>query len=389
MKSTFKKTRLSIAIAASAFFVSGAVVADTNAEIQNLKKRIAQLEQSTMAKSTIAQSANAPTESKSIEINISGVVEIEAGYVRNDGYDGKTSSDIVVATAALAFEADVAEGVNAHIGLLHEEDDTDLEVDEAHISFERGIMFASAGQVYVPFGGFASNLVSDPLTLDLGETRETAVEMGVNVGPAAASIYVFNGDVDDNAATERNKTEMYGVSLTLADGDDNFSYEFGLDYISSIADTDTLQEAVVGGAIDDYVAGVSIDASVVIGAANVNLEYTTARDEFEASELAFNAKGAKPAAFNVEVGYVVNVVGFETQLAASYQRTKEALALGLPEKRIAFAASTLVADNTSLSIELARDYDYGQTDTGTAEEIDAEGTGETSNMATIQLAVAF
>ena len=381
MKSTFKKTRLSIAIAASTLFVSGAVVADTNAEIQNLKKRIIQLEQST----------NASTESKSIEVNISGVVEVEAGYVRNDGYEGKTSSDIVLATAQLAFEADVAEGVNVQVALLHEEDDdgTEIEVDEAHISFERGVIFASVGQVYVPFGGFASNLVSDPLTLDLGEIRETAVEVGVNVGPAAASIYVFNGDVDDSGATDRSKTEMYGVSLGLADGDDAFSYEFGLDYISSIADTDTLQDAIVGGTIDDYVAGVSIDASVVMGAANLNLEYTTARDEFEATELSFDGKGAKPAAFNVEVGYVVNIAGFETQLAASYQRTKEALALGLPEKRIAFAASTLVAENTSLSVELARDYDYGQADAGTAEETDAEGTGETSNMATIQLAVVF
>ena len=126
MKSTFKKTRLSIAIAASTLFVSGAVVADTNAEIQNLKKRIIQLEQST----------NASTESKSIEVNISGVVEVEAGYVRNDGYEGKTSSDIVLATAQLAFEADVAEGVNVQVALLHEEDDdgTEIEVDEAHIS---------------------------------------------------------------------------------------------------------------------------------------------------------------------------------------------------------------------------------------------------------------
>ena len=380
MKPTFKKTTLSIAIAASAVFFCGAVAADTNSEIEKLKKRIEQLE----------HSSDAPVESsKGIELSISGVVEIEAGYVRNDGYEGKTSSDIAVATAQLAFEADVAEGVNVQVALLHEEDDTDLEVDEAHISFEHGVMFASFGQVYVPFGGFASNLVSDPLTLGLGEARETAVDVGVNAGPVAVSIYVFNGDVDDNGATERSKTEMYGLSLVLADGDDDFSYEFGLDYISSIADTDTLQDAVAGGTVDDYVSGVSIDASFLLGAANVNLEYTTARDEFEFAELSFNAKGAKPAAFNVEVGYLVNLVGFETQLAASYQGTKEALALGLPEKRLAVAASTLIAKNTSLSLELARDYDYGRSDTGAGEKPAATGTGERSNMATIQLAVAF
>ncbi len=378
MNLTFKKTSLSIAIAASAFFVSGIVVADTNSEIEKLKNRIEQLE----------RSSDTPKEDKGIELIVSGVVEVEAGYVRNDGYEGKTSSDIVLATAQLAFEADVAEGVNVQVALLHEEDDTDLEVDEAHISFEHGVMFASVGQVYVPFGGFASNLVSDPLTLEVGETRETAIEAGVNTGLVAASVYVFNGDVDDNGATERSKTEMYGVSLVLADGDDAFSYEFGLDYISSIADTDTLQDAVAGGTVDDYVSGVSVDAAVIMGAANLNLEYTTARDEFESTELAFDGKGAKPAAFNIEVGYLVNIAGFETQLAASYQGTKEALALGLPEKRLAVAASTLIAQNTSLSLELARDYDYGRSDMGTGEE-SVTGTGETSNMATVQLAVVF
>ncbi len=379
MKSTFKKTTLSIAV--SAVFFSGAVAADTNSEIEKLKKRIEQLE----------HSSNAPAEnsSKGIQLSISGAVEIEAGYVRNDGYEGKTSSDIAVATAQLAFEADVAEGVNVHVTLLHEEDDTDLEVDEAHISFERGVMFASAGQVYVPFGGFASNLVSDPLTLDLGETRETVIELGVSTGSVAASIYVFNGDIDDNGATERSKAEMYGVSFALADGDDDFSYEFGLDYISSIADTDTLQDGIAGGTVDDYVSGVSIDVSFVLGAANVNLEYTAANDEFEVAELSFNARGAKPAAFNVEVGYLVNLVGFETQLAASYQGTKEALALGLPEKRLAVAASTLIAENTSLGLELARDYDYGQSDAGAGEGPISTGTSERSNMATIQLAVVF
>lgn len=370
MKHTFKKIPLSIAIAASAFFVSGAVVADTNAEIESLKKRLAQLEESTKV----------VADSKGIDLNVGGAVEVEAGYVRNDGYEGKTSSDIAVATAALVFEADVAEGVNVLVGLLYEEDDTDLEVDEALISYERGVMFANAGQFYVPFGGFASNLVSDPLTLELGEARESAVEVGVNAGPVVASLYVFNGDVDDNGGSDRSKTEMYGVSFALSGGDDALSYELGLDYISSIADTDTLQGEGAIVTVDDYVSGVSVDATVVMGEANINLEYTTARDKFEFIELKFDGKGAKPAAFNVEVGYVVNVAGFEAQFAASYQGTKEALAIGLPEKRLAVAASTLIADNTNLSLELARDTDYGQSDAG---------TGETSNRATVQLAVEF
>lgn len=370
MKSMFKKSSLSLALAASASFVCGGAVADTNAEIEKLKKRIDQLENA---------ASKAPSTSVSdINIDISGVVEVEAAYVRNDGYAGKSSSDIVLATAQLAFEADIAEGVDVHVSLLHEEDDTDLEVDEAHISYEKDMWFATAGQIYVPFGNFASNLVSDPLTLELGETRESTVEFGINTGPVVASVYVFNGDIDDNGGVDRNKAEMYGLSFAFAGGDDTFSYELGADYISSIADTDTLQDTIA--TVDDYVAGVSLDASVLVGAINVNVEYTMARDEFELAELAFDGDGAEPSAFNLEVGFLVEVMGYETQLAASYQGTEESLALELPEKRMAVAASTLVADNTSLSVEVSRDSDYSSSD---------GGTGRNSHAATIQLAVSF
>jgi len=33
----------------------------------------------------------------------------------------------------------------------------------------------TAGQLYVPFGAFETGLISDPLTLEIGETRESTV----------------------------------------------------------------------------------------------------------------------------------------------------------------------------------------------------------------------
>ncbi|OUS29356.1 hypothetical protein A9Q99_09655 [Gammaproteobacteria bacterium 45_16_T64] len=382
MKLLFKKRILSAAVAAATMVAGNSVFADANAEIADLKKRIAQIEQSVSKSSPMA-------------VVLSGAVEVEAGYAR--AYDDSKSSDIVLATAELAVDADIAEGVSAHVGLLYEEDDTDLELDEGYISLEKGIFFVNAGQMYVPFGSYSSNLVSDPLTLEFGETRESTVEVGLSAGPFAASVYVFKGDIG-NDNEEQSKVENFGVSLVLADGSESFSYEFGVDYISSFADTDGLTGALddvadeaagptvdAEASLEDYVAGLSVDGSVSFGPINLIAEYTTALDEFNSTELAFDGEGAKPSAFNLEVGYLLDL-GCETQFALAFQGTKEAQALGQPERRIAIAASSAIAENTSLSLEFARDTDYDEDD---SDDNDNDGDGDTADTITLQLAVAF
>ncbi|PCJ47760.1 MAG: hypothetical protein COA99_00370 [Moraxellaceae bacterium] len=362
MTSIFKIMALPTAIAASSLLISNVAFADTNTDIEALKARIDKLSEMQTERTTPA-------------IAVSGVVEVEVGYATD--YNDDKTSDIVAATVALAFEANIAEGVHVQVGLLHEEDVTPLEVDEAHISFEKDLLSVNAGVFYIPFGSFASNLVSDPLTLDLAETRESTVEVGVSMGPISTSVYVFNGDVDDNGGAQ-DKTEMFGLSFTFARESGALAYEFGADYINNFADVGGLEGTVVLS--DDYVAGISVDAAVSFGDINVFVEYTTAQEEFETADLAFEGEGAKPAAFNIEAGYLLSLGKCETQFAIAYQGTKEALALGLPEKRIAIAASTLIADNTSLSLEYARNTDYDETE---------GGTGDDATAITLQLAVEF
>lgn len=391
MTVVLKKRILSTTVAALTLTAGTTAHADAATEIAELKKRIAQIEASVEASAAEAASP--------LPIVFSGAVEVEAGYER--AYDNSKSTDIVLATAELAVDADIAEGVSAHIGLLHEEDDTDLELDEGYITLEKGRFFVNAGQMYVPFGRFNSHLVSDPLTLEIGETRESTVEVGLTAGLFTGSAYVFKGDIGDSGR-EQSKVETYGISLTVAGGDDTFSYEFGTDYISSFADTDTMTDGIddfadiaasedageevdVDGAVDDYVGGLSVDAALGFGPASVIVEYTTATEAFDEDALAFDGDEARPSAFNVEVGYLLNI-GCETQFALALQGTQDAQALGLPERRIAVAASSAIADNTSLSLELARSTDY---DVDDADNNDDEGDGETSDTVTIQLAIAF
>jgi hypothetical protein len=96
----------------------------------------------------------------------------------------------------------------------------------------------------VPFGTFETHLVSDPLTLEIGETNETAVVAGFARGGFGGAVYVFNGD------------------------------------------SDGIHDAI-GGPVSDFVAGYTLDALFSSGPFTVIAEYTTAADSFTATELPF------------------------------------------------------------------------------------------------------
>ena len=57
--------------------------------------------------------------------------------------------------------------------------------------------YLNAGKIYVPFGNFESHFISDPLTLELGETRESAVKVGFANDMFDLCMAVFNGDINE------------------------------------------------------------------------------------------------------------------------------------------------------------------------------------------------
>jgi len=317
-------------------------------------------------------------------IEISGVAEVEAGY--NDPDTGDSSSDIVLATAEIGIAAQVNEWVSAETTLLFEEDDTDLEVDVAVVTIANPNQswFISSGLIYEPFGTFETNLVSDPLTLEIAETRETSVLAGIEHNGFIGGVYVFNGDLSENGD---NDIDNFGAFLGYAQEYENSSFAINLGYINDIGDSDSLQDVIqdnidaAGVDYSDQVAGISIDGIFTYGPFNVIAEYIMATDDFEANELSFGTGGAEPEAFNIEVGYSFNVRGIPITAALAYQGTDEAVALELPEERIVGALSAEIFDGTALSFEWAHDDDYSNSDGGTG--------GSGGDTITSQLAVEF
>ncbi|MCP4700075.1 MAG: LbtU family siderophore porin, partial [Gammaproteobacteria bacterium] len=303
--------------------------------------------------------------------------------------------DITLTTAFLQFEAQHG-SVGGRLSFLYEEDATDLEVDEGYIAIGSAPMdtvdafyvptgeagnhyFLSAGQMYLPFGNFFSAMLSDPLTLELGETRETALMAGFSNGGLYAAGYFFNGDAEKTG--KDNQINQFGLTLGYSDEAGGFSYDLGLGWLNSLADTDAMQNTVADAEnMEDYTGGLQAHAVFGFGGFELIAEYLGATGDFAAADLAFNGQGASPQAWNLELDYHFKAQGRDMTVALGYQQTREALALELPESRILAAYSVDIFPNTGLAFEYAHDNDYDQSH---------GGTGEEGHAVTVQLSYEF
>lgn len=313
-------------------------------------------------------------------VQFHGVVEVEA--TGGEDHTGTDGSDITLATVELGFDFSAFDDwVTGTFTALHEDDDTESwEVDVATFTIgntEKYPVYLTAGRMYVPFGNFETNLVSDTLALEIGETREAAVLVGFEKNNFYGSAYVFNGDVDEAGDDE---IENYGFNIGYAMATEDSSFDIGLDWTNSLSDAD-LFEDYVAPPIKDYIDGYSVHGVYRTGPWSFMGEYLSANDEFQPGELAWKGRGAEPEAWNLEVGYDFVAFGDrESNVAVAFQGTDEAVSLELPEDRFLVGLSTTLYENTSLALEYSHAEDYSVSDGGTGEDGDA---------LTLQVAVEF
>lgn len=278
------------------------------------------------------------------DTTVGGVIEVEAAFVDSD--DGN-SSDISLATVELGLESTINDKVDAALLLLYEEGENDdnITVDEAVINFHpNDSLSVSAGRMYVPFGRFDSNMVSDPLTLELAETQEEAVQLGFSSGNLAGSAYVFKDDEDAS-----DEIDDFGVNLDY----EAEAFTAGVSYISDVNDKSTA---------DTEAAGVGVHAS---GTFN---QFTVIAEHIQMDEI---DGGAEPSASSLEVGFDL---GNDRLIAAAYQVTDEAADLELPETSMGIAYRMPVFGGAGLAAEYMKHEAYD---------------GSDENVVTLQLAYEF
>jgi hypothetical protein len=378
---------------AAAIERQGSTIAERNQVLEGAPSRVNRLEETLETK----RSAGSGGWFENIEIG--GLIEVEGSYL--EPYQGQSVSDLVLATFELGLNAQVSDWVAVDASLLYEQDETDLEVDLAMITIanlEVTPMFLTAGQFYMPFGAYETNLVSDPLTLEIGESRETAAQLGFIYQGFNGSVYAFNGD---NKVKGDDRIESWGANLGYAVETDSYTLSVGAGYINDLGDSNTLQDSVADNRADAYQAlvdgddpradwfstdptertgGWTANLGVVVGDFNFIAEYLAASERFDADSLAYRNRGAQPSAWNIEIGYNFPVFGRDSVAALAYQGSDEAVALELPETSWLVGWSVEIFNRTALSLEYRHDSDYSPRD---------DGTGEDAGAVVAQLAVEF
>ena len=312
---------------------------------------------------TLAEKKAAGLASKITDrITISGLIEVEAAAESVDFADSTSdaASDLVLATAQVGLGVKLTEEVRGNISLLFEEgafgdEDTDLEVDEAAIDINYAPLFGRFGRLYVPFGVFHSHFISDPLTLALGETRETAALIGYGHDLFSLAAFVFNGDAEK--INEEDHIRDWGASLVITPAE---GIELGGSYLADLADSDA-------ELLTEYrrrVGGWSSFATVERGPFGASAEILGATKSFAAADLDADGdgKGDKPLAWNLEVSWALKE---NVELAARYEGSDEFA--GQPERQYGVDVSWSPWEYTTLSLEYLRgefDLDFSADENG-------------------------
>ncbi|RJQ85935.1 MAG: LbtU family siderophore porin [Desulfobacteraceae bacterium] len=240
-------------------------------------------------------------------IKIGGLIEVEAGYNRID-FDDRTidderGSDVDLATVELAVDANIAKYIDGHVLFKYEEDE--LFVDEGFITLTGTDNFPAyliAGRQYIPFGNFESHFITDPTTLELGETNEGAVVVGYGLGGELVDICVgvFNGKTKEADANDHIDNLAGRMVVTPVEG-----ITFGASFTSNLAAADSFADQVQRD-LNDTVAGWSAFLTLTLSERLTFFgEYVAALEDFEAGELYDGAdtRKCRPAAWNLELGY--------------------------------------------------------------------------------------
>ena len=250
-----------------------------------------------------------------VSFTLSGLIEVEGSLVHVEGSD--EDDDLRMSTVQIGLVAELSPWLGGHVVGLWEEDDTEpMVVDEAVVTLISPCqLFGQTpalhlGRQYLPFGKFNSGMISDPLTLELGETHTTAALLTLEGASWSASVGAFEGAVEDGDGGIDSCVAVVEVTpragLTL-----------GASWLSDLAESDAglVQDE---GLYRNEVPGWSAFATLQHGTVGLTAEYLAAAKSFQSGqvEVGEDLTGRRPEAWNVELSWQP----FDhLQLAARYE----------------------------------------------------------------------
>lgn len=350
-------------------------------------------------------------------IAISGKAEPVADYSRP--FNGDASGDLNLGSSELDVAAMLNDSVEAFIGIAYDDSPSNLSGQRISNSafnlnlgfvnigdLDRTPFYFTAGQLYAPFGKYASSMISAPLTMVLARTKARPIIFGYKSqfgsGPYAAA-YVFRSDtlLGSRAVGGVNGGYIYEAKDITAD--------VGVGYIGALNDAGGMQAtgsapgttfggfgSITNGT--ELVAkrqGLDVHGNVSFDRYTIAVEWVGATRAFRPEDLSFNTFGAKPSAGQIEGGVTFRAFDKPASFSAGYQWSKNALALNLPRQRYSGVFNISIWKDTVESIEYRHDIDYGihQFANGANApgftNLNTVGTGKSADTVVAQIGVYF
>ena len=310
------------------------------------------------------------------KIELGALIELEARA--STDYAGESDSGFTLATFEPYILLRPIDWMILDLALLYEQDVTDLEVDIASISMRNKNkipFYAIIGQTYMPFGNYDTNMISDPLTLVIGEAREKGIQLGYVDKNINLNAYIFSGEI--NRVDQDETLSSFGASVSYTTKYYGNKLKMGAGYISNMGDSDTLQEFI---STTDTVPGFSAYAKADRGSFGFIAEYVTALDDFYAPNPDYAGLGTRPSAFNLELGFRFISFTKTSIVSLGYQGTDESVLIGLPKQRLLTTYRMYKVSNINLSFEYAYERDYA---------VNEGGTGRNASSFTAQASIVF
>ncbi len=342
-------------------------------------------------------------------IELSGKIEGIANF--QDPYVGPLSNDVDLETAELDVAGYFAKSILGFMAFRYDGttgemnrrvDNSRIYLDKAFLTLgdlTRTPLYATIGQLYVPFGRYSGFMISPPLPMLVARTKERAVVVGFKQdgdNGAFGQAYYFKGDAQVHGRNNGGVNIGYDFSNTKFHG----TVSTGL--INNIADSQGLQNGggsgFVGFASSDNrlvrdVHGWAINGKIGIGSFAFVAEYVTALSDFDENDLAFNGVGARPSAFDVEAAYMFTVHEKPTNIAIGYGQTRQSLVLNVPREQYTVALNTSIWKDTIQSLEYRHDKNSaaGSTAFGRGGDVPfpSSGLGECANTVTMKVGAYF